>query len=246
MLVKMFVFLMVYHRLPHSWVSPRNPLQLPNPLLWTYMLWSRHCFWWCLRHEDAIEWKHFPRYWPFVRGIHLSPVYSPHKGQCRGALMFFLICAINKRFIKHSWSWWFETPSRPLKRHFNGAINICTERGWSSQARSPPQPDFPSWLTLQCFVSGPLVNGSRKSATKVILSQLFMFQCFDNKDLCTAFLLLCLRDPTMREHVIVTPNLSSHSAHAPITKAGASNLIVSIHFSVKYLTKIPPPQAISG
>ena len=30
----------------------------------------------------------FPRYWPFVRGIHRSPVNSPHKGQWRGALMF--------------------------------------------------------------------------------------------------------------------------------------------------------------
>ena len=37
--------------------------------------------------------KKFPRYWPFVRGIHRSPVNSPHKGQWRGALMFSLICA---------------------------------------------------------------------------------------------------------------------------------------------------------
>ena len=43
-------------------------------------------------HDDVIKWKHFPRYWPFVRGIHWSPVNSPHKGQWRGALMFSLIC----------------------------------------------------------------------------------------------------------------------------------------------------------
>ena len=30
---------------------------------------------------------------PFVRGIHRSPVNSPHKGQWRGALMFSLMCA---------------------------------------------------------------------------------------------------------------------------------------------------------
>ena len=50
---------------------------------------------WVLRisHDDVIKWKHFPRYWPFVRGIHRSPVNSPHKGQWRGALMFSLICA---------------------------------------------------------------------------------------------------------------------------------------------------------
>ena len=44
-------------------------------------------------HDDVIKWKHFPRNWPFVRGIHRSPVNSPHKGQWRGALMFSLICA---------------------------------------------------------------------------------------------------------------------------------------------------------
>ena len=44
-------------------------------------------------HDDVIKWKHFPRYWPFVRGIHRSPVNSPHKDQWRGALMFSLICA---------------------------------------------------------------------------------------------------------------------------------------------------------
>ena len=43
-------------------------------------------------HYDVIKWKHFPRNWPFVRGIHRSPVNSPHKGQWRGALMFSLIC----------------------------------------------------------------------------------------------------------------------------------------------------------
>ena len=44
-------------------------------------------------HDDVIKWKHFPRYLPFVRGIHRSPVNSPHKGQWRGALIFSLICS---------------------------------------------------------------------------------------------------------------------------------------------------------
>ena len=53
-------------------------------------------------HDDVIKWKHYPRHWPFVRGIHRSPVNSPHKGQWRGALMFSLICvwidgAVNNR-----------------------------------------------------------------------------------------------------------------------------------------------------
>ena len=39
-------------------------------------------------HDDVIKWWHFPRYWPFMRGIHRSP----HKGQWHKALMFSLIC----------------------------------------------------------------------------------------------------------------------------------------------------------
>ena len=56
---------------------------------------------WCLSeaymryriHDDVINWKHFPRYWPFMRGMHRSPVDSPNKGQWRGALILYLIFA---------------------------------------------------------------------------------------------------------------------------------------------------------
>ena len=44
-------------------------------------------------YDDVIKWKHFPRYWPFVQGIHRSPVSSPHKGQWRRAFKFSLICS---------------------------------------------------------------------------------------------------------------------------------------------------------
>ena len=40
-------------------------------------------------HDDVIKWKHFARYWPFLRGIHRSPVERP---VTRG-LVFSLICA---------------------------------------------------------------------------------------------------------------------------------------------------------
>ena len=52
-------------------------------------------------HDDVIKWKHFPRYWPFVRRIHWSPVYSPHKGQWRGALMFSLICVLINGWVNN-------------------------------------------------------------------------------------------------------------------------------------------------
>ena len=65
-------------------------------------------------HDDIIEWKHFPHYWPFVRGTHRSPVDSPHKGQWHGALMFSLIWAWTNSWVNN---WWFEMPSSSLWRH---------------------------------------------------------------------------------------------------------------------------------
>ena len=62
----------------YSWLSAR--------------LWFLQCISNVTDHDDVIKWKHFPRNWPFVRGIHRSPVKSPHKGQWCGALMFSLIC----------------------------------------------------------------------------------------------------------------------------------------------------------
>ena len=45
----------------------------------------------CLGSKHAMMTSTFPLYWSFVRGIHRSPVDSPHKGQWRGALMFSFI-----------------------------------------------------------------------------------------------------------------------------------------------------------
>ena len=73
-------------------------------------------------YDDVIKWKHFPRYWPFVRGIHRWPISD--KGQWRRALIFFFDLRLNKRFNKQWWDWWFEMQLRPLRRHFNGP-NKC-------------------------------------------------------------------------------------------------------------------------
>ena len=58
--------------------------------------WIAFAFRYILCNDDTwwrINWKHFLRYGPFVRGIHQSPVNSPHNGQWRRALMFYFICA---------------------------------------------------------------------------------------------------------------------------------------------------------
>ena len=81
---------------------------------------------WCTSrtiHDDVIKWKKFPRNWPFVWGIHRSPVNSPRKGQWRGALMFDL--CLNKRMSKQWWGWWFQTPLCPLWRHCNAVYMIA-------------------------------------------------------------------------------------------------------------------------
>ena len=88
--------------------GPYSPLS-PKPMLMNCQQVSFEII-----HDEVIKWKHFPRYWPFLRWIHRSPGNSLHKGQWRGALMFSLICALNKRLSKQSSGWWFETRSRLL------------------------------------------------------------------------------------------------------------------------------------
>ena len=51
--------------------------------------WANNRIYQCI-HDDVMKWKYYPRYWPFVRGIHRSPVNSPHKAQWRGALMYIV------------------------------------------------------------------------------------------------------------------------------------------------------------
>ena len=82
-----------------------------------------------LIHDDVIKWKHFPRYWPFVRGIHRTPVNSPHKGPVTRSLDVFFDLLLNKRLSKQSWGWWFETPSCPLWRHCNGNY-VSDQSAW--------------------------------------------------------------------------------------------------------------------
>ena len=53
-------------------------------------------------YDDIIKWKHFTNHWPFVQGIHQSPVNFPHKGQWHGALMFSLICTQINGWVNNS------------------------------------------------------------------------------------------------------------------------------------------------
>ena len=79
----------------------------------THMVRIMLCF-----HDDVIKWKHFPRYWAFVRGIYRPPVDSPTKAR-DAELCCFLDLRLNKRLSKQSRHRWFETPLRSLWRHCN-------------------------------------------------------------------------------------------------------------------------------
>ena len=85
----------------------------------------------CLRpvnHDDVIKWKHFPRYSPFVRGIHRSPVNSPYRGQWRRSLMFSLICAwIN--------GWVNNREAGDLRRH-RSHYDVTVMQGWTKSVSS--------------------------------------------------------------------------------------------------------------
>ena len=81
-----------------------------------------------LFHDIFIKRKHFPRYWPFVRGIHRSPCseFPSQNPVTRSFDIFFDLSQI-KRLSKHSRRWWFEMPSCPLWRHCKVDSLRCSE-----------------------------------------------------------------------------------------------------------------------
>ena len=127
-------------------------------------------------HDDVIKWKHFPRYWPFVRGIHRGPVNSPHKGQWRGALMFSLICVwIN--------GWVNNREAGDLRRyHAHYDVTVMCSKPGGNTVHKVELIDLEVWLNIRvqnwspwwvCLVRCPqwlqrhftIYNGGTGSAT---------------------------------------------------------------------------------
>ena len=86
--------------------------------MFTYHRWGPVVFMW---HDDVIKWKHFPRNWPFVRGIHRSR-WIPHTKPVTRSFDVFFDLRLNKRLSKQWWGWWTETLLLPLCRHRNEGI----------------------------------------------------------------------------------------------------------------------------
>ena len=85
-------------------------------------LYDTHQYFQWQSHDEVIKWKHFPCYWPFIWGVHQSPVNSPHKGQWCGALMGFFYLCLNKWLSKLSGVWLSVVPLSSLWHHRNVAV----------------------------------------------------------------------------------------------------------------------------
>ena len=108
------------------WISPRNSLifapkvaikhssicclfRVPDEIRSNYVFHIQHksllhhfvTFIW-LPHDDIIKWKYFPRYWPFVRGIHRSPVKSSAQMPVTRSFDVFFDLRLNKWLSKQS------------------------------------------------------------------------------------------------------------------------------------------------
>ena len=97
-------------------------------------------------HDDVIKWKHLPRYWPFVRDNHRSPMDSPHKGQWCGALMFSLIYALTNGWVNSH-------DTGDLRRHRARYDVIVMWRDFA--------PYFMGWIQFTLFWFEVLVSNIR-------------------------------------------------------------------------------------
>ena len=75
---------------------------------WCPFIWIIHCR---ENNDDVIKWKHFPCYWPFVRGIHRSPVNSPSQMPVTRGFDVSLICAWTKAWVNNRYA-------DDLRRHY--------------------------------------------------------------------------------------------------------------------------------
>ena len=101
-------------------------------------------------HDDVIKWKHFPRYWPFVRGSHRSR-WIPRTKASDAELWCFFYLRPNKRLSKQPWGWWFETPSWLLWRQCNDMIYNGDGNGKTCFTRtSAPRCNYYNQSTVRC------------------------------------------------------------------------------------------------
>ena len=75
---------------------------------------------------DVIKWKHFPRYWPFLRGNSPATVEFPSQRPVTRSFDVFFDLHLNNRLSIQLRRRRFETPSGPLWRHCNDSFTRTT------------------------------------------------------------------------------------------------------------------------
>ena len=104
----------------------------------------------------------FPRNWPFVRGIHRSPVNSPHKGQWGGALMFSLIYVSIKDWVNNHEA----GDLRRYRAHYDVMVMLCIFQGysigtgafvWSSQCHCSNPEEYGENCMTRTSIKGKIV-----------------------------------------------------------------------------------------
>ena len=156
-----------------------------------------------LSQDDVIKWKYYPRYWPFVRGIHRWPVNSPHKGQWRGALILSFICAwIN--------GWVNNAEASDLGRHrtryvgFTVAMVDSAIRKYSTFCTiHMVQPSYNAvkwYCTLHCRSLGSISTKSLTPKTAIFQTVCTLHITFQL--LCTLHIAPCSSSPDNDENAV--------------------------------------------
>ena len=151
-----------------------------------------------MNHDDVIKWKHFPRYWPFVKGNPQVTIDSPHKGQWCGALIFSLICAWRNGWANNRDA----GDSRRHRVHYNVTV-METSNGLFPHKRLHVRRICGLWL--QKYVSRALISNSHSSLMDVITypcpRYLLLASTFSNH-------LVCCVSQSRRKHTLKTKRLS--------------------------------------
>ena len=181
-----------------TWITNSVRLFFINTMIWrsNILLWKGH--------DDVINWKHFPRDWPFARGIHRSPVKSPHKGQWRGALMFYLIRIwINNREAGDL---------RPYRAHYDVTVMRfgCINQEWQ---RTPLSLCSELSLSDECchFITPVVGRGARdiirwtthfgRANTLILLQSILIKRNLQKLLIIIIKILTCIRHPISRKLV---------------------------------------------
>ena len=88
-------------------------------------------------HDDVLKWKHFPRYWPFVWGIHRSSVFSLTKASDAELWCSSLICAWTNVWVNN----WVASDLGRHRAHYDVIVIIMAvyarrdKKHWSSGFR---------------------------------------------------------------------------------------------------------------